>query len=102
MEPEEIGMLLVPPLTLEQMKANYARELSIGPIKANLETVTMLRAAVKKGNVTAMIYWTKVWMGWSDTKNPKLTAPEAPETAPPTQMPTGESLSERILPFRRK
>lgn len=102
MADEEIALLLVPPLTVEQLRADFAAQLEMGPAKANLETVSLLRGAVKKGNVTAAIYWTKARMGWTE-KGPEAKDKPAPsETSLPATMPTASSLSEKILPFKRQ
>lgn len=101
---ETIGGLLDPPISAEQLQADYARELERGPALADLETVTQLRAAVKKGQLTAIIWWTKARMGWTE-KGPgerDNNAPPASETAAPTQMPTASQLSEKILRFPQK
>lgn len=87
MPPEEIALLLVPPVTVEQLQAEFSLELEMGPAKVNLEMTTGLLAAARKGNVTAMIYWTKSRMGWTERAGVPSEKPAASETAPPAAVP---------------
>lgn len=102
MDVEEIALLCQPPITVEALKRDYAVELEMGPARANLETVTGLRAAVKKGNVGAMIYWTKARMGWTE-KGPgvKEQPPDdqTGQTSAPAAMPTSQQVERAILQF---
>lgn len=101
MEVEQIGLLLNPPCDAETLKTRYALELETGPAKANYDTVQLLRNAVKKGNVTAMIYWTKARMGWTE-RGPSLknlAELEDNQTLPPTKMPDASTLEAKILGF---
>ncbi len=97
MEADAIGLLFVPPKTKAQIETDFALELQLGPTKADLETVSGLRAAVKKGNVTAMIYWTKARMGWTEKGPGEKEKPPESEGSPPTVMPTPASLLNRTL-----
>ena len=99
MAPEEIALLLVPPMDADTLKRDYAVELEMGPAKANLETVSMLRGAVKKGNVTAAIYWTKARMGWTE-KAPATKGQPGDEEPAPVKLPTAKEMRAilHILP----
>jgi hypothetical protein len=98
---EEIALLLKPPVSVEDLRRDYAVELEMGPAKANLETVAMLRSAVKKGNVTAAIYWTKAKMGWVEGKgaNKGESPTESGSLTGPFKMPTAKQMG-KILHIR--
>lgn len=103
MPPEEIALLLVPAITVERLKADYAVELEMGPAKANLEVSTGLLAAARKGNVGAMIYWTKARMGWTEKAAPaKETLPPSEGTPAQAPMPSAESLTRIPLTLVKK
>lgn len=102
--PEDIGLLLVPPIDAETVKRTYALELEMGPAKANLETVQVLRAGVRKGNMTAAIYWTKARMGWTEKgsapRDQNLAEPEESEHQKPTTFPPDAEMRKvlKIVP----
>lgn len=77
--PEQIALLLVPPIPVGELKERYAMQLEIGPAKTNLKAATALLAGINKGNMAAIIYWTKAKMGW------KENAPQPKEPAQPSE-----------------
>lgn len=91
MPPEDIALLLVPPITTDDLKMRYAVQLQTGPAKTNLKATTGLLAGINKGNMTAIIYWTKSRMGWKENapqpKDPALPSEEsgAPLTGSATE-----------------
>lgn len=101
--PELIAELLVPPMDVDQLKANYARELVAGPASTDLRVLVQLRAQIDKGNMSAIKLWLEERMGWMQNPGkPNGETPPASLTAPPTTMPTAQSLSAKILSFHRK
>lgn len=96
MPEEEIGLLLVPPIDLATLRQSYAAELEMGPVKANLETLSMLRAGVKKGNMTAVIWWTKVKMGWTERGPQSKDRPSENDDVPAPKLP-GKKEMAKIL-----
>lgn len=99
MAAEDIALLLSPQVSVQDLKRDYATELEMGPAKANLETVAMLRGAVKKGNVTAAIYWTKARMGWTE-KTPTKSESEKDESQAAPKLPDRKQMAAilRIQP----
>jgi hypothetical protein len=62
---EEISLLLGH--TAKTVRRHYRHELTIGSIEANLRVARSLyNLAVKEGNVSACIWWTKARMGWKE------------------------------------
>ncbi|MBM6411938.1 hypothetical protein, partial [Lacticaseibacillus paracasei] len=100
---EELALLLVPPITVEELKRDYALELEMGPAKANLTIVSTLFAGLKKGSMTAAIYLSKVRLGWRDSGIPSGTTkdPEPPSETDlrvtPAALPSGPALEAQIL-----
>lgn len=101
--PATIAALLDPPMDPDVLAVDYAAEIETGKALADLEAVSMLRAGIKKGNMTAIIWWTKVHLGWTE-KGPRPEKPEEPasNSAPPTTMPSARQLSAKILGFPQK
>lgn len=99
---EEIALLLVPPITVEQLETEYSLELEMGPAKANLEVTAGLLGAARKGNITAMIYWTKSRMGWTERASEPKEKPAASENAPPAAVPPTQGLFEGKLTLVKK
>lgn len=83
---EEIALLLVPPLSVDELKDQYATELEMGPAKANLEISTGLLKAARAGHVTAMIYWTKSRMGWAEKESKTKDGPLEREPGAPAAL----------------
>lgn len=102
MPPEEISLLLVPPVTVEQLQAEFSLELEMGPAKVNLEMTTGLLAAARKGNVTAMIYWTKSRMGWTERANAPSEKLPPSESAPAAAVPPTAGLFTGKLELVKK
>ena len=102
--PEGIGLLFVPPVTGAEIEAQFAKELELGPARQDFKTVSMLLGAINKGNVTAMIYYTKARMGWTERgpSLPKMAEAEDKATDEPAKMPSGREISEKILPFQAR
>lgn len=98
--PEDIALLIVPPVDVPTLKMRYAVELERGPALANQDVVLKFNAAVKKGNTAALIFWLKARMGWSErgqrAPETPAAAPHASETAVPTALPTNREMG-RIL-----
>lgn len=100
---EEIAILLVPPVTVDQLKLDYAVQLEMGPAKANLEVTSGLLASARKGNTTAQIYWTKSRMGWTERgPGEKEKVPPSENTPAEGPMPTAEMLGAIPLESYRK
>lgn len=101
--PETIGLLLVPPLSAAEIKANYARELEVGPAKVDTKIANGLLAYLEKNDKTVLIFLSKVFLGWHEKGSEQSRDPvPEPEMLPPTRMPSAKSLSEKILPFQRR
>jgi hypothetical protein len=97
---EEIALLLVPPVTEEELKRDYAKELEAGPARENVRLVTQIVAQARKGNATILVYLSKAWLGWSE-KGPRTEMPANPADSreAPANIPTASELEAEILNF---
>lgn len=101
--PETIGMLLVPPIGADEIKASYARELEAGPAKVDAKIANGILAYLEKNDRTTLIYLSKVFLGWSEKGSEQKKDPvEEPEAAPPTKLPSAQTVMDKILPFKQK
>ncbi len=68
---EQIGALInISDVTLRK---HYAFELSIGKAEASAKVAGTLFNKAQAGDTTAMIWWTKAQMRWSETVKQELT-----------------------------
>lgn len=102
LDPDGIGVLLDPPMDGASVEANYATELVTGKALSDLAVLSQLQAGIKKGNMSAIRWWTESQMGWKAGGGPKEKPPETNPISAPTTMPTAASLSAKILNFRRR
>jgi hypothetical protein len=95
----ELGLLLVPPLSEDEIKVKYLRELETGPAKAKARLVGLIWETAKK-SATVQIYLSKVMLGW----NEKVGLPEKPEApdnteTKPAGTPSAREIEAAILSF---
>lgn len=95
----ELGLLLVPSLSEDEIKVRYARELETGAAKAKANLVNLIWQTAKK-SATVQIYLSKVMLGW----NEKAGLPEKPEQpdnteAKPALTPSAKEIEAAILSF---
>ena len=58
----------------ETLRKYYGPELAVGKAKASAQVAkTLFNKAVQGGDTTAMIWWTKAQMRWSETVKQELT-----------------------------
>lgn len=95
----ELGLLLVPAISEDEIKVRYARELETGAAKAKANLVNLIWQTAKK-SATVQIYLSKVMLGWSE----KVGLPEKTEQpdnteSKPAAMPTARDIERAILNF---
>ncbi len=67
---EDIARLIG--ITFKTLQKHYLEEIQIGKASANAEVINSLFQSIKKGNVTAQIFWLKTQCGWRETDNSNL------------------------------
>jgi hypothetical protein len=60
-------------IALETLLAHFRAELDAGKAKANAQVGKRLFQKVMDGDTTAMIWWTKTQMRWSETQKVEIT-----------------------------
>lgn len=100
---EELGLLLVPPLSKVEIETRYGALIEQGKAKAKGKLVNLIWETVKK-SPTMQIYLSKVMLGWNEKAGvgePKTPEPLESETgnSPPanSNMPSRLDLN-RIFP----
>lgn len=89
---EELGLLLVPPVSKADLEARYAREIEIGKAKGKAKVVDWVWASAEKGNVTARVYLHKLLL---PERLPLLPAPEVPNSQ---EAPAESNKSTSLMP----
>ena len=101
---DELGLLMVPPLSESEIKERYRDAIAIGRAKTKAQSVTWVWESAEKGNVAARIYLSKVFAGWSEkggvgeNKEPPETEMEANSQSQSPAMPSKEAM-DKIYPF---
>lgn len=100
---DQVALLLQPPISVDQLKEDYAADIEIGLAKKNLQVMGQFHKNLEKGNMAAIRWWTEAVMGWSPKgiKEP-LENPEEGTEGRETTMPSSHSLEATILGFPPK
>ena len=61
------------------LRKHYATELAVGKAKASAQIAKSLFNKAQAGDTTAMIWWTKAQMRWSETVKQELTGADGTE-----------------------
>lgn len=72
----QIRMLVRGGIALETLLAHFRVELDEGKAKTSWDIANALYSKALKGDVTAMIWWTKTQMRWSETQKIEVTGKE--------------------------
>ena len=70
---EQIAILVRDGIHVDTLRAHFATELVSGKAKANGQVSKTLFQKAMGGDTTAMIWWTKSQMRWSETVRQELT-----------------------------
>jgi len=70
---EQIGMLVRDGIHLETLKTHFAQQLGTGKAKANAQVGKTLFQRAIGGDTTAMIWWSKTQMKWTEVQRHELT-----------------------------
>ena len=70
---EQIAVLVRKGISVETLTKNFAEELVSGKAKANSQVGRTLFQKATSGDTTAMIWWTKTQMKWSETQKVEHT-----------------------------
>lgn len=70
---EQIAVLVRKGISVETLTKNFAEELVSGKAKANSQVGRTLFQKATSGDTTAMIWWTKTQMRWSETQKVEHT-----------------------------
>ena len=100
---DQIGLLLVPSISGQQVQQDYAQEIERGIAEKNLQVMGQFHKNLEKGNMAAIRWWTEAVMGWSPKgiKEPLDDKTEGTE-GHETTMPSSLSLEATILGFPPK
>jgi len=61
----------------ETLRKYYKTELAVGKAKASAQVAkTLFNKAVQQGDTTAMIWWTKAQMRWTETQRHENSGPD--------------------------
>ena len=70
---EQIAMLVRDGIHLETLKTHFAQQLGTGKAKANAQVGKTLFNRAIGGDTTAMIWWSKTQMKWTEVQRHELT-----------------------------
>ena len=71
--PQEQICALIGILDAKTLRKHYARELALGKAEASSQVSKSLFNKAVQGDTTAMIWWTKSQMKWSETVKQEIT-----------------------------
>jgi hypothetical protein len=80
---DELGLLLLPPLSKVEVETRYAYEIEIGPAKAKAQLVQGLWQNALKGNASAQIYLHKLMEKEAAERAARNPAPPSETTEAP-------------------
>jgi len=70
--PQELAAKLIG-TTFKTLQKHYKEEIELGKAEAHATVVNCLFQSIKKGNITAAIFWLKTQLGWKETTVNELT-----------------------------
>jgi len=73
---EQIGILIRDGIDADTLRKHFANELQSGKAKANAQVGKTLFQKAMGGDTTAMIWWSKTQMRWSETQKHEVTGAE--------------------------
>jgi len=76
---EQIAVIIRDGISLATLRRHFTHELLKGKAKANAQVGRGLFQKAMAGDTTAMIWWTKSQMKWSETVKQELTGAEGKE-----------------------
>lgn len=80
----QIAILVRDGIDSETLRKYFSKELTSGKAKANAQVGKTLFQKVMSGDTTAMIWWTKTQMGWSEIHRLEHSSPDGSMTPKPT------------------
>lgn len=80
---KQIAILVRDGIDTDTLRKYFSKELISGKAKANGQVGKTLFQKVMSGDTTAMIWWTKTQMGWSEIHRMEHTSPDGSMTPKP-------------------
>ena len=76
MPQDHIAALIRDGISKDTLFKYFHRELILGKAKTNQEVGGLFINKIRQGDTTAMIWWTKSQMGWSEKQRHEITGPD--------------------------
>lgn len=81
---DQIAVLVRDGIHVDTLRAHFSAELQSGKAKANAKVGQTLFQKAVGGDTTAMIWWSKTQMRWSETQRLEHTSPDGSMTPAPS------------------